>query len=47
MPIESMINSNKCTDVIDRKVTPDMSRVFPNGGGIFRQDLARCLSSKK
>ena len=47
MPIEGMMNLLKCTDVIERRVIPDMRRAFPDGGGKFQQDLAQCLSAKK
>ena len=47
MPIEGMVSSEKYIDVIENKVYPDMKRAFPDGGGIFQQDLAPCHLSKK
>jgi len=47
MPSESMMNSDKHIDVIERKVIADMRRTFPEGERIFQQDLASCLLSKK
>ena len=47
MLIEGMMSSDKCIDVIENKVIPDMKRAFPDGGGILPQDFAPCHSSKK
>ena len=47
MPIEGMMSSDKCIDVIKNKVILDMRRAFPDGKRIFQQDLAPCHSSKK
>ena len=33
-------------EVIQRKVSKDMERTFPNGGGIFQLDLAPCHMQK-
>jgi len=41
MSIEGIMNSDKYIDVIERKVIPDMGRAFPDGEGIFQQDIAR------
>ena len=38
-PIEGMMNSARYTELIRRKVTRDMQRAFPEGGGVFQQDL--------
>ena len=42
-----MMSSEKYMDVIESKNIPDMRRAFPDGEGIFQQDLASCHSSKK
>ena len=41
------MNVDKYIKVIQRKVMRDMERVFPNGRGIFQQDLAPCHTAKK
>ena len=46
-PVECMINSEKYLDVLTTKVIPEMARKFPEGSGIFRQDLAPCYTSRK
>ena len=47
MPIESMISFDKYIDVIENKDIPDMRSAFPDGEGIFQQDLAPCHSFRK
>ena len=42
-----MINSKKYLDVLAKKVIPEMARKFPEGSGVFQQDLAPCHSSRK
>ena len=46
-PVESMMNSEKYLDVLTKKVIPEMARKFPEGSGIFQQDLAPCHTSRK
>ena len=41
------MDSDKYLDVIQRKVIPYMRETFPEGGGIFQQDLPPCHASKK
>ena len=41
------MNADKHIEVIWGKVVRDMERIFPNGGGIFQQDLAPCHTAKK
>ena len=41
------MNVDKYIEVIQRKVVEDMERAFPNGGGIFQQDLDPCHTAKK
>ena len=47
VPIEGMMNSDKCIDVIEKKIISNIRRAFPDDGGLFQQDLAPCHSSKK
>ena len=42
-----MINSENYLDVLTKKVIPEMARKFPEGSGIFQQDLAPCHTSRK
>ena len=46
-PVEGMMNSEKYLDVLTKKVIPEMARKFPEGSGIFQQDLAPCHTSRK
>ena len=41
------MNTDEYIEVSQRKVVKDMERAFPNGGGIFQQDLASCHTAKK
>ena len=41
------MSSDKYIDVFENKVIPDIRWAFPDGGGVFQQDLAPCHSSKK
>ena len=47
MPVEVMMNTDRYIDVLTPKAFSDLKRIFPNGKGIFQQDLASCHSSKK
>ena len=42
-----MMNSEKCLDVLTKKVIPEMAKKFPVGSGIFQQGLAPCHTSRK
>ena len=46
-PVEGIMNSEKYLDVLTKKVIPEMARKFPEGSGIFQQDLAACHTSRK
>ena len=46
-PVEGMMNSEKYLDVLTKKVIPEMAKKFPEGSGIFQQDLAPCHTSRK
>ena len=47
MPMEDMMNSEKYTDALTKKVTPEMARRFLEGSRVFQQDLAPCHTSRK
>jgi len=47
LPIGGMMSSDKQIDVIERKIIPVMTMVFPDGRGIFQHDLAPCPSRKQ
>ena len=47
VPIESMMNSNKYIDVIEKKVIADTRRAFLDNRRNFQHDLALCHSFKK
>ena len=34
-------------EVIQRRVIPEIHRLFPDGSGVFQQDLAPCHTSKQ
>ena len=46
-PVEDMMNSERYLDVLTKKVISEMARKFPEGSGIFQQDLAPCHTSRK
>ena len=46
-PIEGMMNSARYTELIQPTIIRDMQRAFPEGGGIFQQDLAPCHTSQQ
>ena len=46
-PVSGMMNADKYIDVIQHKVVRDMQTAFPDGRGIFQQDLAPCHAAKK
>ena len=47
MPIEDLMNSEEHTDVLTKKVTPEMARRFPAGSGVFQHDWTPCHTSRK
>ena len=47
VPVEGMMNTDRYIDALRRRAFLDLKRVFPDGNGIFQQDLAPCHSSKK
>ena len=47
MPIDGMMNCEKYTDTLTKKVTPEMARRFPGGLRVFQQDIVLCYASRK
>ena len=49
MPIEGMMNSQIYTDILTKKVTPEMARrrKFPEVSEVFLQDSALCHASRE
>ena len=45
-PVEGMMRSQQYIEVVQRRVIPEMNRLFPDGSGVFQQDLAPCHASK-
>ena len=45
-PVEGMMRSAQYIDVIETKAIPEMQKAFPDGSGVFQQDLAPCHTSK-
>jgi len=43
MPIEGMTRSDKCTDIIERKVITDKRRAFPESEGDFQETQIVCV----
>ena len=46
-PVEGMMRSQQYIEVVQRRVIPEMNRLFPDGSGVFQQDLAPCHTSKQ
>ena len=44
--VEGMMISAQYIDVLKSRVVPEMSKLFPDGSGLFQQDLAPCRTSK-
>lgn len=45
-PVTGMMTSEKYAQVLQTKLIPEMTKLFPNGDGVFQQDLAPCHTSK-
>ena len=46
-PVEGMMRSQQYIEVLRRKVLPQLRKLFPDGSGVFQQDLAPCHTSKQ
>ena len=46
-PIMGMMNADRYVDIINNTIQNDMEEAFPEGNGIFQQDLAPCHRAKK
>ena len=46
-PVDGMMTSAKYQEVLSRKLIPELSKRFPDGSGVFQQDLAPCHTSKQ
>ena len=46
-PVEGMMRSQQCIEVVQRRVIPEMNRLFPDGSGVFQQDLVHYHTSKQ
>ena len=45
--VTGMMNADAYIDVLQRKLVPELTNKFPNGDGVFQQDLAPCHTAKK
>ena len=45
--VEGMMWSPPLIEVVQRRVIPEISRLFPDGSGVFKQDLTPCHTSKQ
>jgi len=45
-PVEGMMRSAQYIDVLQKRLVPELEKRFPDGSGIFQQDLAPCHTSK-
>ena len=45
-PVDGMMRSAQYIDVIKTRAIPGMQKAFPDGSGVFQQDLAPCHTSK-
>jgi len=46
-PVTGMMNAVAYIEVLERKLIPELADKFPNGDGVFQQDLAPCHTAKK
>lgn len=47
VPVEGMMNQDKYIDILSRKVLTELSNLYPDGDGIFQQDLAPCHTARR
>ena len=45
-PIDSMMHSEQYITILNKKVVPELKKQYPDGTGIFQQDLVPCHASK-
>uniref|UniRef100_A0A2L2YHU5 Transposase, partial n=1 Tax=Parasteatoda tepidariorum TaxID=114398 RepID=A0A2L2YHU5_PARTP len=45
-PIDGMMRSEQYITILGKKVVPELKKRYPDGTGIFQQDLAPCHTSK-
>ena len=46
-PVEGMMHSKQYIEVVQRRVIPEMNRMFPDESGVFQHDLVPCYTSKQ
>lgn len=47
IPIKGMMNSDKYIHLLETRIVPQLQKSFPDGRGVFQQDLAPCHTSRK
>ncbi|KAJ4447111.1 hypothetical protein ANN_09111 [Periplaneta americana] len=47
IPIKGMMNSDKYIHLLKTRIVPQLQKSFPDGRGVFQQDLAPCHTSRK
>lgn len=45
-PVQGMMRSPQYIEVLQRRAVPELKKTFPDGSGVFQQDLAPCHTSK-
>ncbi|KAJ4435632.1 hypothetical protein ANN_18248, partial [Periplaneta americana] len=45
--IKGMMNSDKYIHLLETRIVPQLQKSFPDGRGVFQQDLAPCHTSRK
>lgn len=47
IPIKGMMNSDKYIHLLETRIVPQLRNSFPDGSGVFQQDLAPCHTCRK
>ncbi|KAJ4426509.1 hypothetical protein ANN_27323 [Periplaneta americana] len=47
IPIKGMMNPDKYIHLLETRIVPQLQKSFPDGRGVFQQDLAPCHTSRK
>ena len=47
LPIEGMMNAEKCIKVVEKKVAANLANAVPDGSGVYQHDSAPCHKAKK